>query len=93
MQYDYLIVGSGFFGAVFAHEMTRVGKKCLIIEKRSHIGGNCYTEKIDNINLHKYGPHIFHTNDKKIWDWINKFTDFLPYKHSPKVSHNDKIYI
>jgi outer membrane protein assembly factor BamA len=76
MKYDFLIVGSGLFGSVFAHEATKAGKKCLIIEKRNHIGGNCYTENIDKINIHKYGPHIFHTNDKKIWDWIQQFGEF-----------------
>lgn len=92
MIYDYLIVGSGLFGSVFAHEMTKVGKKCLIIEKRSHIAGNCYSENKDGINVHNYGPHIFHTNDKVIWEWINKFTDFHNYKHTPKVNYKDKMY-
>jgi UDP-galactopyranose mutase len=92
MKYDFLIVGSGLFGSVFAHEATKAGKKCLIIEKRNHIGGNCYTEKIDNINIHKYGPHIFHTNDKKIWDWIQQFGEFNQYKHSPKVNYKGEIY-
>jgi UDP-galactopyranose mutase len=92
MKYDYLIVGSGLFGSVFAHEITKYGKKCLIIEKRKHIGGNCYTETVDNINIHKYGPHIFHTNDDKIWSWINQFCSFHPYKHSPKVSYRDNLY-
>ena len=92
MKYDFLIVGSGLFGSVFAHEATKAGKKCLIIEKRNHIGGNCYTEKIDNINIHTYGPHIFHTNDKKIWDWIQQFGEFNQYKHSPKVNYKGEIY-
>jgi len=92
MIYDYLIVGSGIFGSVFAYEMNKIGKKCLIIENRNHIGGNCYTENKDNINIHKYGPHIFHTNDKKIWNWINQFTDFHNYKHSPKVFYKNNIY-
>jgi len=91
-KFDYLIVGSGLFGSVFAYEMTKIGKKCLIIEKRDHIAGNCYTENKDGINIHTYGPHIFHTNDKGIWNWINQFTEFHPYKHSPKVNYNDKIY-
>jgi len=92
MKYDYLIVGSGLFGSTFAHEMTKNGKKCLIIESRNHIGGNCYSEKKDNINIHNYGPHIFHTNDENIWKWINQFTDFHPYKHSPKVIFQNKIF-
>lgn len=92
MKYDFLIVGSGLFGSVFAHEATKAGKKCLIIEKRNHIGGNCYTENIDNINIHKYGPHIFHTNDKKIWDWVQQFGEFNQYKHSPKVNYKGEMY-
>jgi len=91
-KYDYLIVGSGLFGSVFAHEMTKAGKRCLIIEKRNHIAGNCHTENKDGINVHTYGPHIFHTNDKGIWEWINQFTEFHNYKHSPKVSFNNKTY-
>ena len=73
MKYDFLIVGSGLFGSVFAHEMTKKGKKCLIIEKRDHIGGNVYTEEVENINVHKYGAHIFHTDKKEIWEYINQF--------------------
>ena len=70
MKYDYLIVGSGLFGAVFAYEMTKKGKKCLVIEKRNHIGGNVYTENEKGINVHKYGAHIFHTDNKEIWEYI-----------------------
>jgi UDP-galactopyranose mutase len=92
IKYDYLIVGSGLFGSVFAHEMTKAGKKCLIMEKRNHIAGNCYSENKDGINVHSYGPHIFHTNDKGIWEWINQFTEFHNYKHTPKVNHKGKIY-
>jgi UDP-galactopyranose mutase len=91
-KYDYLIVGSGLFGSVFAHEMTKAGKKCLIIESKNHIGGNCYTKNKDGINIHTYGPHIFHTNDKGIWEWINQFTEFHSYKHSPKVSYDGSMY-
>ena len=91
-KYDYLIVGSGLFGSVFAHEITKFGKSCLVIEKRNHLGGNCYTENKDGINIHKYGPHIFHTNDEDIWNWINQFVEFNSYKHSPKVNYNNKIY-
>lgn len=92
MEYDFLIVGSGLFGSVFAYEANKAGKKCLMIDKRDHIGGNCYTEKIDNINIHKYGPHIFHTNDKGIWEWIQQFGEFNNYKHSPKVKYKDEIF-
>jgi UDP-galactopyranose mutase len=91
-KYDYLIVGSGLFGSTFAYEMKKVGKKCVVIENRNHLAGNCYTEETDSINIHKYGPHIFHTNDKKIWDWINQFCEFHPYKHSPKVRFENKTY-
>lgn len=91
-MYDYLIVGSGLFGATFAYEMNKVGKKCLIIENKDHIAGNCYTENKDNINIHKYGPHIFHTNDKHIWDWINQFAEFNNYKHTAKVNFKDKLF-
>ena len=91
-KYDYLIIGAGLFGSIFAHEMTKKGKKCLIIEKSNHIGGNCYSENLDGINIHKYGPHIFHTNDKNIWRYINQFSEFNNYKHSPKVNFNNKIY-
>jgi UDP-galactopyranose mutase len=92
MKYDYLIVGSGLFGSVFAYEMNKIGKKCLVIDKSDHIAGNCFTENKDDINIHKYGPHIFHTNDDEIWNWINQFTDFHTYKHSPRVNFKDKIY-
>ena len=91
-MYDYLIVGGGLYGSVFAHEMTKNGKKCLVIEKRNHIGGNCYTEKKDNINIHKYGAHIFHTDSRKIWDWVNQFTEFNNYQHTLKVNYKNKIY-
>ena len=72
-KYDYLIVGAGIFGSVCAHELTKQGKRCLVIDSRNHIGGNCYTENINNIHVHKYGAHIFHTNDKKLWDYVNQF--------------------
>ena len=74
MKYDYLIVGAGLFSAVFAREMTKKGKKCLVLEKRSHVGGNIYTEKMSGINVHIYGAHIFHTKNKDIWDYVNKFS-------------------
>jgi len=91
-KYDYIIVGSGIFGSVYAHEANKIGKKVLVLEKRNHIGGNCYTEKIENINVHKYGPHIFHTNDKRIWDYINQFADFNHYVNRPKVNYKNNIY-
>ena len=92
MKYNYLLIGSGLFSSTFAYEMNKLGKTCLIIEKNSHIAGNCYTENKDGINIHTYGPHIFHTNDDKIWNWINQFTQFHNYKHTPKVNFNNKIY-
>ena len=70
-MYDYLIVGAGLYGAVFAHELTKRGKKCLVIDRRDHIAGNVYTENISGINVHKYGAHIFHTSDKEVWDYVN----------------------
>lgn len=91
-KYDYLIVGAGLFGAVFAHEATRRGKKCLVVDKRQHTGGNIYCEKIEDINVHKYGAHIFHTNDKEIWDYVNQFVEFNRYTNSPVAIHKDKLY-
>lgn len=92
MKYDYLIVGSGLFGATFAYEATKAGKKCLVIDKRNHIGGNIYTEQIEGINVHKYGAHIFHTNDKKIWDYINQFAEFNRYTNSPVARYKNELY-
>lgn len=92
MIYDYLIVGSGLFGAVFAHEMTKRGKKCLVIDKRSHTGGNVYCEEIEGINVHKYGAHIFHTNDKFIWDYVNSFVEFNRYTNSPLANYKGELY-
>ena len=92
MKYDYLIVGAGLFGAVFAHEMTKTGKKCLVIEKRNHIGGNVYTQNEENINVHKYGAHIFHTNNREIWEYINQFADFNRYTNSPIANYNGELY-
>jgi UDP-galactopyranose mutase len=91
-HYDYLIVGSGLFGSTFARLATDNGKKCLIIDKRNHIAGNCYTENIEGINVHKYGPHIFHTSNKIVWDFVNKFANFNNYIHSPKAYSNGKLY-
>jgi UDP-galactopyranose mutase len=84
-KYDYVIVGSGLFGATFAHKMTEAGRSCLVLEKSNHIGGNCYTENRDGINVHMYGPHIFHTNDKDLWQWVNQFAEFKQYKQSTKA--------
>jgi UDP-galactopyranose mutase len=89
---DYLIVGSGLYGSVFAREMTNRGYRCLVLEKRNHIGGNVFTENIEGINVHKYGAHIFHTNDKNIWDYVNKFAAFNNYKHKVYVKNNNKLY-
>ena len=92
MKYDYLIVGAGLFGAVFAYEMKKIGKKCLIIEKRNHIGGNIYTELEENINVHKYGAHIFHTNNKEVWEYINQFSEFNRFTNSPIANYNGELY-
>ncbi|WP_078577962.1 UDP-galactopyranose mutase [Salipaludibacillus agaradhaerens] len=91
-MYDYLIVGAGLFGSVFAYEAKKRGKKCLVIDKRAHIGGNVYTEKIEGINVHKYGAHIFHTNNKEIWDYVNQFADFNRYTNSPIANFRGEIY-
>ena len=91
-MYDYLIVGAGLFGAVFAHEMTKKGKKCLVIDKRNHIGGNVYTKEIEGINVHQYGAHIFHTSNKKIWDYVNSFAEFNRYTNCPVARYKDEIY-
>lgn len=92
MRYDYLIVGSGLFGSVCAYELTKSGKKCLVLEKRNHIGGNIYTENVEGINVHKYGAHIFHTSDKQIWDYINQFAQFNNYINSPIAIYKDEVY-
>ena len=92
MKYDYLIVGSGLFGSIIAYEMTKRGKNCLVIEKRDHIGGNVYTENTENINVHKYGAHIFHTNNRKVWDYINQFADFNRYTNSPVANYKGELY-
>lgn len=91
-KYDYLIVGAGLFGAVFAYEAKKRGKKCLVIDKRSHIAGNIYTESVEGINVHKYGAHIFHTSDKKIWEYVNQFAEFNNYINSPVASYKDELY-
>lgn len=91
-MYDYLIVGAGLFGSVFAHEMTKKGKKCLVIDKRDHLGGNVYCENVEGINVHKYGAHIFHTNDKRIWDYVNSFVEFNRYTNSPLANYKGELY-
>ncbi|MEC3907610.1 UDP-galactopyranose mutase [Tamlana sp. 2201CG12-4] len=91
-KYDYLVVGAGLFGCVFAHEATKKGKKCLVIDKRPHLGGNVYCENVDGINIHKYGAHIFHTNDKHIWDYVNQFAEFNNYINSPVSISKGKLY-
>lgn len=92
MSYDYLIVGSGLFGSVFAREMTDKGYNVLVIEKRSHIGGNIYTEKSENINVHKYGAHIFHTDNREVWDYINRYADFNRFTNSPIANYKGELY-
>ena len=92
MHYDYLIVGAGLFGAVFAHEATERGKKCLVIDRRDHIGGNIYTEEVEGIQVHRYGAHIFHTSNKQIWDYVNRFAEFNNYINSPVAVYKDELY-
>jgi UDP-galactopyranose mutase len=91
-SYDYLIVGSGFFGSICAHELTKSGKKVLVIDSRDHIGGNCYTENKDGINVQVYGAHIFHTSNKEVWDWINQFAEFNNYRHHVIANYKDELY-
>ena len=91
-KYDYLIVGAGLFGAVFAHEATRRGKTCLVIDKRGHIGGNIYTEEVEGIQVHRYGAHIFHTSRKQVWDYINQFAEFNHFVNSPIAVYKDELY-
>ena len=91
-MYDYLIVGAGFFGAVFAHEAQKRGKRCLVVERRGHIGGNCYTADVESIHVHRYGAHIFHTSDRQIWTYINQFCTFNNYVNSPIANYRGEIY-
>lgn len=91
-QYDYLIVGAGLYGACFAYLASRQGKKCLVIDKREHIGGNLYCEEIEGINVHKYGAHIFHTSNKKVWDFVTSLVDFNNYVNSPVANYKGKLY-
>ena len=91
-MFDYLIVGAGLYGAVFAHEAVKAGKQCLVLERRDHIGGNCYTEDWDGIQVHKYGAHIFRTSDKKIWDYMSQFAEFNHFINSPIANFHGQIY-
>ncbi len=91
-QYEYLIVGAGLFGAVFAHEMTKAGRKCIVIDKRNHAGGNIYCKEINGINVHWYGAHIFHTNDIAIWNYVNQFAEFNRYTNSPLANYKGTLY-
>ncbi|MEZ3461456.1 MAG: UDP-galactopyranose mutase [Lachnospiraceae bacterium] len=92
MNYDYLVVGAGLFGAVFANEMRKLGKKCLVIDRRDHIAGNIYTEKIRGIQVHRYGAHIFHTSDRRIWRYVNDLAEFNNYINSPVAVYRDELY-
>lgn len=91
-EYDYLIVGAGLFGAVFAREAVKAGKKVFVVDKRSHIGGNVYTEKVEGIHVHVYGAHIFHTNNKTVWDYVNQFTVFNRFTNSPVANYHGELY-
>ena len=91
-QYDYLIIGAGLFGSVMAEQLVRQGKRCLVIDKRSHVGGNIYTSNVNGITVHQYGAHIFHTNDKEVWEYINSFSDFNRYTNSPIANYKGKLY-
>lgn len=92
MKYDYLIVGSGLFGATFAYLAKKAGKKCLVIDKRPHLGGNVYSEKVEGINVHQYGAHIFHTSNKKVWDFVNSIVEFNRYTNCPVANYKGKLY-
>lgn len=92
MKYDYLIIGSGLFGSVFAYEMTKAGKSCLVLERRDHVGGNVYCEEKEGIHIHKYGAHIFHTSNKEVWDYVNQFVEFNNYVNSPVANYKGELY-
>lgn len=92
LMFDYLIVGAGLFGSVFAYEANKKGKTCLVVDKRSHIAGNIYTEQVEGINVHKYGAHIFHTDDKRVWDYVSQFAEFNNYINSPVAVYKDELY-
>ena len=91
-KYDYLVVGAGLYGAVFAHEAKKAGKSVLVIDKRDNIAGNVYTEKIEGIHVHKYGAHIFHTNNKKVWEYVNQFAEFNRFTNSPVANYHGELY-
>lgn len=91
-MYDYLVVGAGLFGAVFAHEARKAGKRVLVMDKRDHIAGNIYTKEVENIQVHQYGAHIFHTNNKKVWDYVNRFAEFNRYTNSPVANYKGELY-
>ncbi len=91
-MYDFLIVGAGLFGSVVAHELYKAGKSVRVIDKRDHVGGNCYTKKVNDITVHAYGPHVFHTNDQRAWDYVNQFVKFEPFVNRPKIFYDGKFY-
>ena len=91
-KYDCLIVGAGLYGSVFAHELRKMGKKCLVIDKRDHLGGNIYCSQKEGINVHEYGAHIFHTSNKKVWDFVNSIVEFNRYTNSPVARYKDELY-
>ena len=91
-MYDYLVVGSGLFGAVFARQATDAGKKVLVIDKRPNVAGNVYTEKVEGINFHKYGAHIFHTNNTQVWEYVNRFATFNRFTNSPVANYKGELY-
>ncbi len=91
-MYDYLIVGAGLFGAVFAREMTDRGFKCLVIDKRSHIGGNIYSKDVEGIQVHMYGPHIFHTDNEEVWSYVNRFAKFNHFRYEPVANYKGELY-
>lgn len=91
-MYDYVIVGSGLFGVVFAHEMKKAGRKCLVLERRTHVGGNVYCEEKEGIRIHRYGAHIFHTSNKKVWNYVNQFVEFNHYVNSPVANYKGELY-
>lgn len=91
-EYDFLIVGAGLYGCVFAHELKKLGKKCLVVDKRAHLGGNVYCEETEGINVHKYGAHIFHTSNKKVWNYVNDIVEFNRYTNSPVARYKDELY-
>ena len=92
MKFDFLVIGAGFFGSTFARTVAEKGKTVLIVEKRNHIGGNCYSENIEGINVHKYGPHIFHTSNEEVWSWINQFVAFNNFRLSPVANYQGQVY-